>query len=360
MKELKYKKGIIIWLLSGCFLIFTMVIIGGITRLTGSGLSITEWKLIHGTIPPLNEQQWTEEFESYKHIPQYQLLNYNYTLEDFKKIYFWEYLHRLIGRLIGMVFIIPFIFFYIKKQFDKPLLKKVLFLFLLGGLQGFLGWFMVKSGLSERTSVSHIRLAIHLLAAFLTFAFTFKTALDVMYPEKKYYDIHLKKINKIAWIVFALLFIQIVYGAFVAGLKAGHIYNTFPKMGDEWIASSVFYSLQNEGAGALANNLSVVQFIHRYIAYAVVIGFLILFYIAKNLHAARLSKLLSKEKLLAINLLPWFVVFQFLLGVVTLMYNVPVWLGVVHQLGAFACFALMVFILQRSLVATDLQIKGGK
>lgn len=348
MSELKYKREIIIWLLAGCFLIFVMVIIGGITRLTGSGLSITEWKLIRGTIPPLNEQQWNEEFENYKHIPQYTRLNYHYTLGDFKKIFFWEYIHRLLGRIIGLVFFIPFVFFYFKKQFDKPLLKKMLFLFFLGGLQGFLGWFMVKSGLSERTSVSHIRLAIHLLAAFITFAFTFKTTLDIIYPERNYFDIHLKKINKLAVWIFALLFLQIVYGAFVAGLKAGHIYNTFPKMGDEWIASSVFYSWQNEGLSAAINNLSVVQFIHRYLAYAVVIGFLILFYVAKNLHTARLQKLLSREKLTAINLLPIIILIQFLLGVFTLLYNVPVWLGVIHQTGAFAAFALLIFILQRT------------
>ena len=350
MSELKYKRGIIVWLLTGCFLIFAMVIIGGITRLTGSGLSITEWKLIRGTIPPLNEQQWNEEFENYKQIPQYVKLNYHYTLEDFKKIFFWEYIHRLLGRIIGLVFFVPFIFFYFKKQFDKPLLKKVLLLFLLGGLQGFLGWFMVKSGLSERTSVSHIRLAIHLLAAFITFAFTFKTALDVIYPEEKYFDIHLKKINKLAVWVFALLFLQIVYGAFVAGLKAGHIYNTFPKMGDEWVASSILFSLQNEGWNAIVNNVSVVQFIHRYMAYAVFIGFLILFYVAKNLNTARLQKLLSRDKLIAINLLPAIILIQFLLGVFTLLYNVPLWLGVAHQAGAFAAFGLLIFILHRTSV----------
>ena len=136
----------------------------------------------------------------------------------------------------------------------------------------------------------------------------------------------------------------------MAGLKAGHIYNTFPKMGDEWVASSVLFSFQNEGASSLVNNLSVVQFVHRYIAYAVVIGFLILFFVSKNLNTARLGKLLSHEKLFAINLLPWFIVMQFLLGVFTLMYSVPVWLGVIHQTGAFACFALLIFILQTTSV----------
>lgn len=344
---MQYRKQIIIWLLTGCFLIAAMVIIGGITRLTGSGLSITQWKLIHGTIPPLNEQQWNEEFESYKQIPQYRLLNYDYTLADFKKIYFWEYLHRLIGRVIGIVFIVPFIFFYIKKQFDAKLLRKVLFLFCLGGLQGFLGWFMVKSGLSERTSVSHIRLAIHLLAAFITFGITFKVALDVIYPHKQEYDMHLTKLYKGGWWVMLLLVLQITYGAFVAGLKAGRVYNTWPKMGDEWIASSVPYSISTEGISALVNNISVVQFIHRYVAYIVVAAFLFLFYFSKNLHKARMGKLLSSEKLKAVKMIPHAILTQFLLGIFTLLYAVPVWLGVLHQLMAFFLFALVVFLLQR-------------
>lgn len=347
MNELKYRKEIIIWLLSGCFLIAAMVVIGGITRLTGSGLSITEWKLIRGTIPPLNEQQWLEEFENYKQIPQYTKLNYHYTLQDFKEIFFWEYLHRLIGRIIGFVFVFPFLFFAIKEQLKGALLKKVLFLFFLGGLQGFLGWFMVKSGLSERTSVSHIRLAIHLMAAFITFGFTFYVALDFIYSQKNNYDLHLKKLHRFTWIVMLLLCIQIIYGAFVAGIKAGKLYNTFPKMGDEWVASAVPYSLSESGAEALFNDASVVQFIHRYSAYLVVALFIALYVYAYNLHNARMQKLLSAEKLKAVNLLPYAVLFQFLLGIFTLIYSVPVWLGILHQLGAFILFAIIVFLLHR-------------
>ena len=150
-----------------------MVIIGGITRLTGSGLSITEWKPVMGAIPPLNEDDWQIAFQKYKQIPQFQKINYDFTIEDFKSIYWWEFIHRLLGRFIGIVFIVPFFWFYFKEMLDKRTIKKVLFLFLLGGLQGFIGWFMVKSGLSERTSVSHIRLAIHLITAFITFGFSF-------------------------------------------------------------------------------------------------------------------------------------------------------------------------------------------
>src|SRR3954467_6575619 len=140
---------IIYWLLSGCFVIFAMVVIGGITRLTGSGLSITEWNVIMGAIPPLNQEQWQVAFEKYKAIPQFRLINYNFTLSQFKSIFMWEYLHRLIGRLLGVVFLLPFLWFYFKHQLDKSMIRKSLFLFALGGLQGFLGWYMVSSGLIE-------------------------------------------------------------------------------------------------------------------------------------------------------------------------------------------------------------------
>ncbi len=241
----------------------------------------------------------------------------------------------------------PFVFFYFKKQFKGVLLQKVLFLFLLGGLQGFLGWFMVKSGLSERTSVSHYRLAIHLITAFITFGFTFKVALDIIYPQRKPYDMHLKKLYRWTWITFGLLLVQIVYGAFVAGLKAGRIFNAFPKMDDDWISSSVFYSLNQQGFSALFDAMPVVQFIHRYIAYAVVFFILYLYFLAKNLNKARLGKLLTSEKLSAIRWIPIVVIFQFLLGVFTLLYAVPLWLGVLHQIGAFLLFALVVFIIHR-------------
>jgi heme a synthase len=160
------KKKVVLWLLSGCFLIFIMVVVGGITRLTGSGLSITEWNVVMGAVPPMNETEWQQAFDRYKQIPQYAKINYDFDLSDFKQIYFWEYLHRLIGRMIGLVFLLPFIYFLWKKKLSREWILKSLFLFALGGLQGFLGWFMVKSGLTERTSVSHYRLAIHLIAAF--------------------------------------------------------------------------------------------------------------------------------------------------------------------------------------------------
>ena len=176
---------VIYWLLTGCILIFIMVIIGGITRLTDSGLSISNYKLITGTIPPIGEAEWQEAFELYQQYPEFQKLHSHFTIEDFKGIYFWEWLHRVIGRLIGIVFIIPFLYFIATKQLTKKTIKKCIVLLVLGGFQGFLGWYMVKSGLVDMPDVSHFRLAAHLTTAFLTFAATLWVALDLIFPEKK-------------------------------------------------------------------------------------------------------------------------------------------------------------------------------
>src|SRR5690606_18539948 len=185
---MKDNKKVIVWLFTGCLLIFIMVIVGGITRLTHSGLSISDYKLISGTIPPLNEQEWIEAFELYKQYPEYQKLHYHFELEDFKDIYFWEWLHRVIGRFIGIVFIIPFLYFYFTKQLTKPTIRKSLVLSFLSGLQGCLGWCMVKSGLVDMPSVSHYGLAMHLVTAFITFAYAYWVALDLTYPEKTEVD----------------------------------------------------------------------------------------------------------------------------------------------------------------------------
>jgi cytochrome c oxidase assembly protein subunit 15 len=340
-----YNRNIVLWLFSGCFLIFTMVIVGGITRLTGSGLSITEWKLIRGTVPPLNEQQWNEEFENYKQIPQYRKMNYNYTLSDFKKIFFWEYIHRLIGRVIGIVFFIPFLYFWLTKQLLKPLFNKLLFLFFLGGLQGFLGWYMVKSGLVNNVRVSHLRLATHLITAFITFGFTFWVMLEIIPHEKKEINSLTTTLRKASYLILILVVLQIIYGAFVAGLKAGHIYNTFPKMGDEWVASSVSYGIQAEGISSLINNISVVQFIHRTIAWLLALGIVFIGYYAKRRNLFSDKRLLSIRQIHAINFLMIAVLLQFLLGVFTLIYSVPITLGVLHQTGAFVLFTLTIYLI---------------
>lgn len=314
-----------------------MVVVGGITRLTHSGLSMVEWHLFMGSIPPLNNADWIDTFAKYQQFPEFQELNYDFNLEDFKSIFWWEYIHRMIGRLLGIVFIIPFLYFLIKRKLSNKLIKQSVVMFLMGGFQGFLGWFMVKSGLVSSPHVSHFRLAVHLIFAFLTFGYIFWVLLGIFFEE----EITLADypvIRKLGWILFPVVIVQIVYGAFVAGLRAGTLYNTFPKMGSEWIAEGVtavspFYENFIYG-------LAGVQFIHRYIAYAVV-GLIIAIWWKSIRQPVQYSQQLASRGLLYV------VVLQFTLGVLTLLYSVPVLLGVLHQAGAFLLLAANLFLLHR-------------
>jgi cytochrome c oxidase assembly protein subunit 15 len=328
-------KQIAIWLFSGCFLIFAMVVIGGITRLTGSGLSITEWKPIMGAIPPLNDAEWNIAFEKYQQIPQFQKVNYHFELSDFKAIYWWEYIHRQLGRVIGIVFIVPFLWFLVKKKFDSVTIKKMLFLFLLGGIQGFLGWFMVSSGLAERTTVSHIRLAIHLMFAFITFAFTFYYALELIYTEKSE-TIKNKKPASLNKLIFVLLSVQIIYGAFVAGLHAGKIHNTFPLMTGQVIPSGM-NAMQPTWINIFDNPVTV-QFIHRFLA------FTLLFLVAWFYVESGKEKLNTFQKK-GIHILIAAIGIQFLLGVITVLTQANIVMASIHQIGAFFLFSASIYLL---------------
>lgn len=325
-------KLVILWLLTGCALIFLMVVIGGITRLTNSGLSMVDWKLIMGMVPPLSEQDWIDTFNKYKQFPEYQEVNFMFTLAEFKSIFFWEYLHRLIGRIIGIVFILPFFYFLIKKKITGKLMRQCLIILGMGAFQGFLGWWMVKSGLVDNPDVSHYRLAIHLIAAFLTFAYTFWVALDLIYNNKERSDVPFMRM----WVLvlFIITILQIIYGAFVAGLNAGFVFNTWPKMGERWIAESV--TAMEPLWVNFVDGIGGVQFVHRYLAY-IVVG-LVIFLLYKG-SKFQLNKIQSKS-LTALLLV---VVFQFLLGIFTLIYAVPVWLGVTHQVGAFLLLGAIVY-----------------
>ena len=340
------RSSIILWLFSGCFLIFVMVVVGGITRLTGSGLSITKWEVVTGTIPPLNETEWQHEFELYKQSPQFQKINSHFGIDEFKDIYWWEYIHRLLGRLIGIVFIIPFLYFLLTKKLDKPLILKCLFLFALGGLQGFLGWYMVKSGLVDMPNVSHFRLALHLTTAFITFGFTFWYAFGLIHTEKIPLDTAGKKFYNLTIAVFVVTLIQIVFGAFVAGLKAGYVYNTWPLMGEKLIADSFFEAFNTMGWHALVDNISGVQVAHRYLAYLVFFAVLFIYWYGRKNAASGVLRL-SKGQLDALGIAAVLVVLQFLLGIFTILYSVPVVLGVLHQVGAFFLFAGIIYLLHR-------------
>lgn len=333
----KDNKHVVYWLFTGCFLIFIMVVVGGITRLTHSGLSISDYKLITGTIPPIGDTEWQEAFELYKQYPEYQKLNSHFTIEDFKDIYFWEWLHRLIGRMIGVVFFFPFLYFLIRKQLTQPTVKKAIVLLALGGFQGFLGWYMVKSGLIDRPDVSHYRLAAHLTTAFITFAYTFWVALDLIFPERKAITIKFRNLIRIG---YAVLLLQIIYGAFVAGLDAGFIHNHWPKMSDgKYIHETVFIE-QSPVYKNFIEGKSGVQFVHRMLAYLVVI---FIFVIWRKSRKMELTKYQSNS----IHFLLAMVGVQFILGVYTIIYQVPVWLGVAHQVGAFILLSAMTFTLHR-------------
>ena len=333
----KDNKNVIYWLLIGCTLIFIMVVVGGITRLTHSGLSISNYKLISGTIPPMNEVEWNEAFELYKQYPEYQKLNTHFGLEDFKDIYFWEWLHRVLGRFIGVVFFIPFLYFLIRKQLTKPTIKKSIILLVLGGFQGFLGWYMVKSGLVDNPDVSHYRLAAHLTTAFITFAYTFWVALDLMFPNKKEID---KKLRNLLRIGLGVLILQIIYGAFVAGLDAGFIHNHWPMMNEGKFMHETVYIEQNPLYKNFIEGKSGVQFVHRILAYFVVIIIFIIWNKTRKL-------VLTNHQKSGVNLLLAMVGVQFLLGVLTIIMHVPVWLGVAHQVGAFILLSIMTFTLHR-------------
>ena len=273
---MKKDKSVIYWLLSGCVLVFIMVVVGGITRLTNSGLSMTDWHLVTDTFPPMSEDKWVKAFEEYKKFPEYQKINVHndFQLDDYKFIYFWEWFHRFIGRIIGLVFIIPFVYFLIKKRIDYATLKKCFILLGMGALQGFFGWFMVKSGLVDNPDVSHFRLALHLTFAFITFAYTLWVSLDLIYPEKKFVLVDLKKL---AQITMFFLIAQIIYGGFVAGLNAGLVHNHWPLMSDGQFFHDSIALEKDSWLLRFTEGKSGVQFVHRTMAY-VVVGLILYLY----------------------------------------------------------------------------------
>lgn len=336
---MKTNKSVIYWLLSGCVLLFIMVTVGGITRLTNSGLSMTDWHLINDTFPPMSEEKWVDAFEEYKKFPEYQKVNQykDFQLEDYKFIFFWEWFHRFIGRIIGVVFIIPFIYFLIKKQLDAATIKKFFILLGMGAFQGFLGWFMVASGLKDMPDVSHFRLAIHLTFAFITFAYTLWVALDLIYPERKLPVLELRKIARIALVI---LIIQIIYGGFVAGLNAGLIHNHWPLMSDGQFFHESIQLEQSNLLLSFTEGKSGVQFIHRTFAY-VVVGMIIFLFLKSR------KFVLDKTQDNGVKMLLVFVFIQFLLGIFTLLFHVPLWLGLAHQIMAFFLLTAMTFTLHR-------------
>ncbi len=312
------------WLFVVAAMIAVMVVLGGLTRLTDSGLSITEWKPIHGALPPLSQGEWQEEFDAYKAIPQYQRVNKGMTLDEFKSIFWWEWAHRNLGRLIGFAFLLPFLVFLYQGRIERALLPRLAGLFVLGGLQGALGWFMVMSGLTERVSVSQYRLVAHLGLALIIYTAIVWTALPLW---RGAWPAHRSPHPLYRWshVVLGLVFVQILLGGFVAGLDAGLTYNTWPLMDGKVFPDGLF----NHNPAWLApfEDVTTVQFNHRVMAYVVAVAVAALWIAGWREGLAGWQRTTSHLLLAAVAL-------QVLLGIWTLFEVVPVWLGALHQLGA--------------------------
>ena len=310
---------LITWLMCVAALVFAMVVVGGITRLTESGLSITEWKPITGALPPLNEASWLSDFEKYKQIPEYTQINgpAGMTLAEFKFIYFWEWIHRLLGRVIGLAFALPLAWFWVKKAIPVGYKRRLLALLALGALQGTIGWWMVSSGLSARTDVSHYRLAVHLLTALAILGGLVWTALD-LHALAKDPSARPAKMTGYAAIVLTILFIQLLFGAWVAGLNAGYVANTWPLMNDRFYPEGVNTT---QGAFfALVNDPYLTHFVHRWWAWVAVAALLLL--------ARRVKKAGVHGASAAIH--STFGI-QIILGIATVMTGVNIVLAVSHQ-----------------------------
>jgi len=315
------------WLLTLFFLVFLMIVVGGLTRLTDSGLSITKWELIKGILPPLNDQQWLNYFNEYKKIPEFTLVNSNITLAEFKIIFYWEYVHRLLGRLIGIVSIFPLLFFVYKYKNYNFNLKKYFLIPILISFQGIIGWYMVESGLVDRVDVSHFRLAAHLLLAFIILSLIFWFILDL----NKIKTFENKISNTFLSTILCLLGLQILFGAFLAGMDGGLIYQTWPDMNGSFFPDDTNAYLMF--TSDTLNNPSIVQFIHRTIAYVIIVLIIYLNYIYFK----------NNLPLAYIIVFDFFICLQIFLGIITLISGVPISYASLHQIGSI--FVLISFLL---------------
>ena len=320
------QKPIAIWLLVCCALVFAMVVVGGVTRLTHSGLSIVEWQPIVGTMPPLSQSDWDELFEKYHQTPQYKKINLGMSLDEFKYIFWWEYFHRLLGRVIGLAFFFPFLYFIAKKAIDRPLGLKLTGIFILGGLQGGMGWYMVKSGLVDNPHVSQYRLTAHLGLAFAIYAAMFWVALDLLFPAgASLVNSKTRSLRRFSIALTTLIFIMVLSGGFVAGIQAGLAYNTFPLM-DGYIIPPELFMLEPWYLNFF-DNMTTVQFDHRLIAWTLAILIPIFWFKSRSVP-------LSGSARLACTLLLVMLAVQISLGISTLLLVVPLSLAAAHQAGA--------------------------
>jgi len=320
------------WLLVCCALVFVMVVLGGVTRLTGSGLSMADWRPITGVLPPMGDSEWQQVFDTYKQTPEFQKKNSSMDLNAFKGIFWLEYCHRLLGRTIGIVFLLPFLFFTWKGYIEKREFPKYALMFVLGGLQGVLGWYMVKSGLIDNPHVSQYRLTAHLIAAFLIYAYMLWVALTLLFPSQSN--------EKHPWYgktlaLSMLISVTIISGGFVAGLKAGKIYNTFPKMGEYWIPPD-FMALEPAWRNFF-DNMATVQFDHRILAITTFVLIVTYWIKLRNVD-------LPPRIWRGVNALLHTAILQVILGISTLLLVVPIFLAASHQAVAMLLFTVALYL----------------
>jgi cytochrome c oxidase assembly protein subunit 15 len=324
------RRQIAIWLFGVSALVFLMVVVGGLTRLTESGLSITEWKPVVGMLPPMGQAAWADAFTRYQQIPQYELMNKGMTLAQFKGIFWWEWSHRFLGRLIGFAFLLPFLWFLVTRRIERSMTPRLIVMFLLGGAQGALGWWMVKSGLTHRVDVSQYRLTAHLGLATAIYAYMMWTALALWRDAPPV--LVRSTLRKAAFALVGLVYFQMLLGGFVAGLKAGYIYNTWPLMDGAFIPEGLF--AHQVWWRNFFENMLTAQFNHRMVAYLVtaLVGW---HWFAVRGSGDRIARQSANWLMLA-------VLGQVALGIWTLLEVVPVPLGAAHQAGALIVFTLAI------------------
>ena len=321
------------WLLICCGLVFVMVVLGGFTRLTGSGLSMVDWRPLMGILPPMGEAEWQRVFEMYQQSPEFLKVNSDFGVNEFKSIFWLEYLHRLLGRTIGLVFFVPFVYFFARGYIQRKEWAKYLLMFILGGMQGLLGWYMVRSGLVDVPHVSQYRLTAHLIAAFIIYAYMFWVAMSLLFPRAENAQRHAWYNKMLA--VFIMVTVTVISGGFVAGLKAGTIYNTFPMMGDYWFPPGLL-TLEPFWRN-FSDNMTTVQFDHRWLAITTFVLVVVFWY------RARKADMPARARP-AVNALLHTAVLQVALGITTLLLAVPVILGATHQAVAMLLFTVALYL----------------
>ncbi len=350
--NLAARRQVAAWLFVCAAMVFATLVVGGVTRLTHSGLSIVEWQPIVGTIPPLNESEWEATFDKYKQTPEFQKVNHQMSVDEFKGIFWWEYFHRVLGRTIGLVFLLPFLYFLARRKLDRPLVRKLVGIFVLGGLQGAMGWYMVKSGLVDDPRVSQYRLTAHLSIAFLIFISMTWVALGLLAQRTaQAVDAAMARLRRIGFWLALLAFYMIVSGGFVAGIRAGKAYNTFPLMNGAVVPPEIF--MLDPWYLNFFNNMATVQFDHRLGAW--LLAFLVPWFWWQIRSAPASGRARGVATLLLVALAA-----QIALGIATVLLAVPVPLGAAHQGGSMVVFGILLWLNHELRVARRLGDERGR